>query len=129
MLFLFLAAIAFCATEIASIILLALYVPADVASAWALSTTLLGLMVLVYVWYRYCRHTMVFRDGEFHLKTGANELLLVLSGILLTIPGVFSDLVGLALLVPAVRRSAIVVMEKYWQAMLRSRHDHRNHDN
>jgi UPF0716 protein FxsA len=90
------------------------YVPWRIAVLEVVATALLGLAVL---WYWRMRHTR--RIGarlvacEFPGDVLLDEGLILLGAILLILPGVKTDVIGLLLLIPPVRWVLVVLLRRW----------------
>lgn len=103
----FLALLLLPAFELAVFILVAQMIGWVWALAWCLATSFAGAILL-----RACRASLTrFRavlsdDGMRRVQFEGPRLGLLLAGILLLLPGFITDVLGLLLLVPAVRQAA-----------------------
>jgi UPF0716 family protein affecting phage T7 exclusion len=73
-------------------------------------TAMLGLLVIYYVSLRYGSLIRANMDQNILDDAGIDKFLLLLAGGLLILPGIFTDLVGLALLLRIVRRLVLIIL-------------------
>jgi UPF0716 family protein affecting phage T7 exclusion len=103
-----------CTLEGISLLCLFVYVRPAVAVMESLATALVGLSVLAYAWFRRLRKGAAFHHGRLRFRAGWPDLLLVAAAFLLIMPGLGGDLLGVALLLPAVRRRAARGLQRRW---------------
>jgi UPF0716 protein FxsA len=73
-------------------------------------TAMLGLMVICYVSIRYGAIIRNNIEQNTLDDIGIDKFLLLLAGGLLILPGIFTDIVGLALLLRFVRRLVLMIL-------------------
>jgi UPF0716 family protein affecting phage T7 exclusion len=73
-------------------------------------TAMLGLAVICYVTLRY--GSLICSDIEQNIPDDIwmDKFLLLVAGGLLILPGIFTDIVGLALLLKVVRRLVLIIL-------------------
>lgn len=107
--------------------LLELYVLFQIGARVGFFPTVLGVLVVGFAGAALARHRAgrVWQQWREALAEGrppseglADALLLLLAGALLILPGVISDVLGLALLVPAVRRYAADALQRSMEARI-----------
>ena len=90
--------------ELLLLLALADYGSWQVAALEILASALLGVLVLRYVSWQFGRKILArLAAGEFPGDALADGALLAIAGMLLILPGLIGDVVGLLLLIPPVR--------------------------
>jgi UPF0716 family protein affecting phage T7 exclusion len=79
-------------------------------------TTIAGLAVIIYYEWRWSDAVTKRIESEPRLLDGwvFEKVLLLIAGIVLLIPGVLTDCLGIAMLMPAVRRMIVTTFD--WQS-------------
>jgi UPF0716 protein FxsA len=80
------------------------------------ATTVIGLLVILYYEWRWSE--AVAKRLELEPATldswSLEKMLILISGIVFLIPGVVTDLLGVLLLVPGVRRTIVNFLQSIW---------------
>jgi UPF0716 protein FxsA len=96
--------------DISSTVLIVNYAGWTFPICLSFGTAMLGLLVIYYVSLRYGSLIRTNMEQNILDDAGIDKFLLLLAGGLLILPGIFTDLVGLALLLRIVRRLVLIIL-------------------
>jgi UPF0716 protein FxsA len=109
--------VVFCAVEMVLLLVLADYTSWQFALLEILASGVLGLAVLRHVTSQFGRRIMSrLAAQEFPGDALAHGAILFIAGVLLVLPGVMGDVVGMLLLLPPVRWLVVVHLKRRYRA-------------